>query len=159
MKFIFFVLFMICFQNDFVLLDKEQISNLKERSYIVVRDSTGKILGSGADITPRPVSIYFDYFRFFPSTKEIEVKGGACSILTNTDTIYDKNLRVFKAINSNDTLYAIEYLHGGRAKVQSGKFHFKSSVDSIKHLYFVGGYTRVLEYKISKLLKLKLSVE
>ena len=154
MKFIILIALLI-FQNECVTLSKEQIRSLKERNYIVVHDSTGKVFGSVADITPRSLYIYFDYFKFFPSTNEIEIKGGGCSILTATDTIYDKNLRVFKARNSHDTLYSAEYLHNGKSS--NGKFQFRTPIDSIKRLYIVGGYTRVFEYNILKLLKLNLN--
>lgn len=156
MKFIIFLLIIFIFQIECKILSKEEINSLKERSYIVVRDSTGKVLGSGADITPRPLYIYFDYFKYFPKTKEIEVKGGGCSVLTTTDTIYEKNLKIIKAKNNNDTLFDTEFLYPGKmTKSPSGKFQFKTNIDSLKCLYFLGGYTRVFEYKISKLLKMR----
>lgn len=155
MKFTILCIALFIFQNDCIILSKEEINLLNERSYIVVQDSTGKVFGSGGDITPRPLYIYFDYFKFFPSTKEIEVKGGGATILTSTDTIWDKNLRIFKARNSNDTLYAAEYLHTRKINPVNGKFRFKTTIDSLKHFYIVGGYTRVYEYNVSKLLTMK----
>jgi hypothetical protein len=145
-------------QQEIIWLNKNQIDSLKERVFIVAKDSSGRKFGAGGDITAKPLYIYFEYFKYNSSSMEIEAKGGTCSFIDKEDTLLLGNVKIFKAKNQYDTLSMIESLvnniNNERNPLREGEFYFKTQVDSVKKLYFVGVYTRIYEFDLPRLLKL-----
>jgi hypothetical protein len=117
----------------------------------------GKPLPLSGHLSGQPIFIYFDNFKFYPSTNHLEISGATCVYLGAFDTVRSSNLKIVIAELANDTINNLifegktgfDYIQN--REMEKGKFRLVSKITSGSSLLFYGMPFLPVRYSLARL--------
>jgi hypothetical protein len=140
-----------------IIIDSNEINLMRNKTPVFMYDMSGKPLPLSGHLSGQPLFIYFDNFKFYPSTNNLEISGATCVYLGPFDTVRSSNLKIVIAEFANDTMNNLifegktgfDYIE--KRELEKGKFRLVCKISSGSSLLFYGMPFLPVRYSLARL--------